>query len=64
MNTQARCDASFDAHLEEPLLLERRERMSDPVPREGIRFVQGAFVGIAICLPFWLLVFRAIAGRF
>lgn len=64
MTTPARCETSFNALLEESLISERPEWMSDPPPRDGIRFARGVFLGMAICTPFWLLVFWVITGRF
>ena len=37
----------------------------DLVPRpDGISFCRGILIGVALSLPFWVLVWRAVAGHF
>ena len=65
MTTQARCETSLNALLQESLLSEQQEQISGPQPlRDGIRFTRGALLAIAICLPIWLVVFWAFTRHF
>jgi hypothetical protein len=59
MNTQARSQELL------PLFLpsDEQESIPDLVPRpDGIRFARGILLGIALCLPIWMLGWWAV-GR-
>ena len=62
MTMQARCETSLDAFLQESLMSGQQERTSSLVPYpEGVHFIRGFLIGAALCVPFWLLAFWALA---
>jgi hypothetical protein len=65
MTMQIGCETLLDALLVAPLLSDEQERLSGSLPlRDGIRFIQGAMLGIALCTPVWLSSFWVIARHF
>jgi len=54
MATQTRNKHSLRLLPQKPLMSDLRAQVFDTQePRAGIRFAQGAFMGIALCLPIW-----------
>jgi hypothetical protein len=64
MTTYASCEDSLGIHLL-PVMSDEQEWIPDLLPRpDGIRFVRGALIGIALCLPIWVLGWWAVASHF
>ncbi len=44
---------------------DKQEWIPDLLPRpDGIRFVRGALLAIALCLPIWVLAWWTVASHF
>jgi hypothetical protein len=65
MTTHASREDSLEIHLLLPLMPDKQEWIPDLLPRpDGIRFVRGALLAIALCLPIWVLAWWTVASHF
>ena len=65
MTVQASRGDSLRSPLPVRLRSNVQELIPDLTPRtDGIRFARGILLGIALCLPVWAFVCRAVASRY
>ena len=65
MTTDARREDFLSVVLPLELMLGDQKGISDPRPREDrIRFARGVLLGIAFCVPIWVLGWWATASHF
>jgi hypothetical protein len=61
MSTHASHEDSLGINLL-PIMADKQEWIPDLLPRpDGIRFARGILLGVALCLPVWVLVCWAVA---
>ena len=61
MTVQASREDSLKSPLPLPCVSNAHEWIPELLPRpDGIRFARGILLGIALCLPVWALICRAV----